>query len=451
MASLALASCNGDYDDWASPQAYSEKNAVAKYSVSFAAGPDADATMDKADEDGMVRLVTLSSPDTAVTGFSVKEFTVNGETVDATTSGNYILASANDLQNLVCEQNKSRAAVARPLDIKANVTLNLASGDAVTTDVTGEVSATFTPPATPSIDPKGYYMLGNISGNGWDVTSPVWMTQVSDGVYQATVTTTGTESNWFKFYCGSLTGDWSSANQGQMGCLTNGDNSSEGFIVYTGDTWGEVQTPVISGTGTWIVRLDMNNLRYSVTSPVLYVAGNANGWNQIEPLAGDDDGIKFSGFAYLDGNGFKFCTQKDWNGTNYGQDFNTAGDAANWALPSGYSASYYKIDIDLSASSMNLTPISTIGVIGDATADGWNSDQDMTYNSTEHCWEISNISLKAGTFKFRANDGWDINWGGTVDNLTQGGKNVAVDAAGTYDIKLYAWADGYAYCTLTKK
>lgn len=82
--------------------------------------------------------------------------------------------------------------------------------------------------------------------------------------------------------------------------------------------------------------------------------------------------------------------------------------------------------------------------------DGWNSDQAMTYNKAERCWEIKNLSLTNGTIKFRANNDWAINWGGTAGNLTQSGDNIAV-SAGTYDIKLYAWADGFAKCTLTKK
>ena len=49
--------------------------------------------------------------------------------------------------------------------------------------------------------------------------------------------------------------------------------------------------------------------------------------------------------------------------------------------------------------------------------------------------------------KFRANDDWAINWGGTLDALTQGGANITV-AAGTYDIQLFAWCDGKAYATL---
>ena len=53
--------------------------------------------------------------------------------------------------------------------------------------------------------------------------------------------------------------------------------------------------------------------------------------------------------------------------------------------------------------------------------------------------------------KFRANDNWDISWGGELDNLTtKNGGNITVEA-GTYDIKLYAWAEGFAKCVLTKK
>lgn len=58
--------------------------------------------------------------------------------------------------------------------------------------------------------------------------------------------------------------------------------------------------------------------------------------------------------------------------------------------------------------------------------------------------------MTAGEIKFRANDDWAINWGGDVNALTQGGGNIAVEE-GTYDIKLYPWADGYAKCEMTKK
>lgn len=452
MASLALASCAGDYDDWANPQANEQEASAAKYGVTFANGSEAEGSM--ADEDGIINLVTVNSTDANVSGFTLQDFKVNGVAVNGTMVGNSVQVSASELEKLVCEQNKSRASVARDLKVETQVSINLASGDAVSITTKGETTGKFTPTATPQLDEKGYYMLGQVNGNEWDAKSPVWMNKISDGVYQLKVTTTA-DKNWFKFYAGSnfVSNDWDSINKGALGCKENGSEDTFGYILYNGDSWGELQTPVIPGAGTWIVTLDMNNLTYTVGKPVLYMAGDANGWNQIDVLNGDD-GVHFTGYMYLNQNGFKFCTQPNWDGTNYGADFNTAGDAANITMTEP--AGYYKVDVDLSAKTYTLIPITTIGIIGSASPNGWDSDVDMTYvpynAETKELgyWEAKDITLASGEIKFRANDDWAINWGGDTNALTQGGDNISVEA-GTYDIKLYAWANGYAKCELIKK
>lgn len=452
MASLALASCAGDYDDWANPQANEQEASAAKYGVTFANGSEAEGSM--ADEDGIINLVTVNSSDANVTGFTLQDFKVNGVAVNGTMVGNNVQVSASELEKLVCDQNKSRASVARDLKVETQVSINLASGDAVSITTKGETTGKFTPTATPQLDEKGYYMLGQVNGNEWDATAPVWMNKISDGVYQLKVTTTA-DKNWFKFYAGSnyVKGDWDSINKGALGCKENGSEDAFGYILYDGDSWGVLQTPVIPGAGTWIVTLDMNNLTYTVGKPVLYMAGDANGWATNDYLAGED-GVHFTGFMYLNQNGFKFCTQPEWKGTNYGADFNTAPDAANITMTED--AGYYKVDVDLESKSYVLTPIKTIGIIGSASPNGWDSDVDMTYvpyNAETKAlgyWEAKDITLASGEIKFRANDDWAINWGGDVNALTQGGGNISVDA-GTYDIKLYAWANGYAKCELIKK
>ena len=452
MASLALASCAGDYDDWANPQANEQEASAAKYGVTFANGSEAEGSM--ADEDGIINLVTVNSTDANVSGFTLKDLKVNGVAVNGTMIGNSVQVSASELEKLVCEQNKSRASVARDLKVETQVSINLASGDAVSITNKGETTGKFTPTATPQLDEKGYYMLGQVNGNEWDAKSPVWMNKISDGVYQLKVTTTA-DKNWFKFYAGSnfVSNDWDSINKGALGCKENGSEEAFGYILYNGDSWGELQTPVIPGAGTWIVTLDMNNLTYTVGKPVLYMAGDANGWDQIDVLNGDD-GVHFTGYMYLNQNGFKFCTQPNWDGTNYGADFNTAGDAANITMTEP--AGYYKVDVDLSAKTYTLIPITTIGIIGSASPNGWDSDVDMTYvpynAETKELgyWEAKDITLASGEIKFRANDDWAINWGGDTNALTQGGDNISVEA-GTYDIKLYAWANGYAKCELIKK
>lgn len=452
MASLALASCAGDYDDWANPQANEKEASAAKYGVTFANGSEAEGSM--ADEDGIINLVTVNSTDANVSGFTLKDLKVNGVAVNGTMIGNSVQVSASELEKLVCEQNKSRASVARDLKVETQVSINLASGDAVSITNKGETTGKFTPTATPQLDKKGYYMLGQVNGNEWDAKSPVWMNKISDGVYQLKVTTTA-DKNWFKFYAGSkfVSNDWTSIDAGALGCKENGSEDAFGYILYNGDSWGKLQTPVIPGAGTWIVTLDMNNLTYTVGKPVLYMAGDANGWATNDYLAGED-GVHFTGFMYLNQNGFKFCTQPEWKGTNYGANFDTAKNAANITMTE--EASYYKVDVDLESKSYVLTPITTIGIIGSASPNGWDSDVDMTYvpynAETKELgyWEAKNITLASGEIKFRANDDWAINWGGDVNALIQGGDNISVDA-GTYDIKLYAWANGYAKCELIKK
>lgn len=447
LASVSLASCNGDYDDWANPQTNPQEASAAKYGITFTAGPEAECNMP--DEDGVINLVTVNSTDADVTGYTLKDLKVNGEAIKGEINGNSIQVDATELEKILCSQNKSRASVARDINVESKVSVNLASGDAVAINTVGTTTAKLKPSPTPDIDANGYYMLGEVNGNNWDPKNPVWMNKVSDGVYQLKVTTKK-DKNYFKFYEGSKfeSGNWDVINTGVMGCEKDGSEDASGTIYYTGDSWGTPQTMVIAGTGTWIVTLDMNNLSYSVGKPILYMAGDANGWKQIDVL-NSEDGVNFTGYMYLNQNGFKFSTQPNWDGTNYGADFDTAPNAGNIVITEP--AGFYQVDVNLSAKSYTLTPF-TIGIIGNATPKGWDGDTNMTYNPEERCWELKDVTLKDGEMKFRHTNDWNLSWGGELDNLTtQNGPNIAV-AAGTYDIKLVVnWAEGTAKCEMTKK
>ncbi|EKC53273.1 lipoprotein, partial [human gut metagenome] len=191
-------------------------------------------------------------------------------------------------------------------------------------------------------------------------------------------------------------------------------------------------------------------------APELYMKGDANGWDGYDYLAGD--GVHFTGFMYLNQNGFKFTTAPDWSGTGYGENFSTAPDAGNIVMTEP--AGYYKVDVDLSAKTYTLTSITSIGIIGSAAPNGWDSDVDLTYvpynkeTKEGRYWEAKNIKLKAGECKFRANDAWDMQWGFDGDKFVfsnNAPQKQFVPEAGTYDIKLYAWANGYAKCEFTKK
>ena len=447
LASVSLASCNGDYDDWAQPQHNPQEASAAKYGITFTAGPEAECNMP--DEDGVINLVTVNSTDANVTGYTLKDLKVNGEAIKGEAVGNNIQVNATELEKILCKQNKTRASVASNIKVESKVSVNLASGDAVAINTVGETTGKITTSPTPAIDAKGYYMLGKVNGNGWDATKPVWMTKVSDGVYQLKVTTEE-DKNYFKFYEGSKwdkSGNWDVINKGVLGCEKDGCDDASGTIYYTGDSWGTPQTMVIAGAGTWIVTLDMNNLTYTVGKPILYMAGDANGWKQIDVL-NSEDGVNFKGYMYLNQNGFKFCSQPNWDGTNYGGAF--FGESEDNIMMT-QEAGFYQVDVDLSAKTYTLTPF-TIGIIGSATPKGWDGDTNMTYNPEERCWELKDVTLTDGEMKFRHTNDWSLSWGGELDNLTtQNGPNIAV-AAGTYDIKLKVnWAEGTAKCEMTKK
>ena len=175
----------------------------------------------------------------------------------------------------------------------------------------------------------------------------------------------------------------------------------------------------------------------------LYMSGDANGWSFSNPLYSAAGDGKYTGFMYLNQNGFKFATQQDRNGTDYGTGLVEKGSNIVMTEPAGF----YKVDVDLTSQALTYTAINRVGVIGSATAGGWDSDQAMTYNAAEKCWEIKGITLTEGEMKFRANNAWELDWGGSLADITYKGGNIKV-AAGKYNIKLYLLCDTKSSCTM---
>ena len=106
---------------------------------------------------------------------------------------------------------------------------------------------------------------------------------------------------------------------------------------------------------------------------------------------------------------------------------------------------YYQVKADLN----NLVSTFTAtdwGLIGDGTAGGWDTDEDMTYDPVSDTWSIT-TDLVAGSIKFRANDDWAINYGDPLGNgkLAQDGDNISVAAAGNYTITMDLSGAIYTY------
>lgn len=481
FAALGLASCSEDYDDWANPQSYGQDAAAAKYGLSFAAGSEITSTLP--DADGLVHLVTVSTTDTTVSGYTIKTLTINGTDVTGSMVGNDICVDAATLEKLVEKENDSRAAVARPIEVKANVSMNLDNGDAVTTETVADFKGSVTPQPTPAIDEKGYYILGAVAENivvdaegnphDWQPSKPVHMTANGDGTFTVHVTTTSDADNYFKFYSGShySAKDWDVVNAGQIGCQTNGDASRHNFAVYQGDPLytGGVQTPVIHGAGEWDVTLDMNNLTYTISPAegMFYITGNPNGWstNPINTMFYAEGNNIYSYTTYWKGAwDLKFWKQKDlgnWDnayGTAKDGDGSESGSLVNAKAQAFQSpaAGYYTLTINMQDNTYSWTKIenqnptvyTNVSLIGDFNS--WGGDVDLEKlpaidGNDSHNWYVRYTVPKEGGLKFRANHGWDISWGvadadqnteiGDTYHLTPGTQNIKVPA-GTYDFYL---------------
>ena len=471
MASLALASCAGDYDDWASPQTNEEETANEKYVSTSCSGPD-DGIVLPANKDTLfLHTIAPFDKNSGITGFSVRKLLVDGQELKAfTTPGKptlimenteYLSVLTSDFVNLLRDIKKSRAYKTYDVNLKIDYAANLENGDAVTLP-TYDILFGVVTPKTPAEDPKGYYLLGQ--WQNWDATNPTWMENNGDGTYTATVTT-GDGDNWFKFYQGShfVSGDWDSINKGAMGCAVNGDNSLFNYVVWPNDPeLGEVQTPVISGGGTFEITLDVINYTYTVkrAEARYYVVGTPQGWS--------DKDMSCMFYAH-GGNIYSYTTKwsgawdlKVWDSKNFGNwdnawgttvdgDGSASGSLINKdskSFQSPTKGEYYTLTINMNDNTYSweaVTPsaeYTSVSLIGDFN--GWGGDIDLQQlEKAPHNW-YGRVTIESdGGLKFRANHDWATSWGtsdketpiGEVYYLAPGSDNINVPA-GTYDFYL---------------
>lgn len=149
---------------------------------------------------------------------------------------------------------------------------------------------------------------------------------------------------------------------------------------------------------------------------------------KIESALGDG---KYTGFVKLDVT--KAFTLKDPD-ANIVYGANGAALAVNGPAITAGANGWHKLNADTQALTYSSDPY-MVGLVGSATPNGWGSpDQKMDYNAQTGTWYIT-IDLVAGDIKFRLNDGWAWNLGGTTDNLVHNGANIPV-TAGNYTISL---------------
>jgi hypothetical protein len=95
---------------------------------------------------------------------------------------------------------------------------------------------------------------------------------------------------------------------------------------------------------------------------------------------------------------------------------------------------WYNLSADINALTYKMDAY-MIGLVGSATPNGWNApDSKMDYDAATGTWKIT-ITLIDGMIKFRLNDGWNWNLGGTPDKLVVDASDIPI-TAGNYTIVL---------------
>lgn len=461
LAGLFMGSCSEDFKDWADPQTNPQEDAITIPGFTATAAQAIDFASVTTDSVNTFSLSSAALPEGFTLGNARIELTPQGVENATKTTVNTSLDGKGAVADLasVVESAYGKRPTARTFDAQVYVNA-IKEGQAVLIDA-GKINLVMTPKA-PFID-AAYYLVGDMfttdDVNGWNTISDKQKFKHSDKdvyedpIFTITFETTKADQYWKIIPKTNVdAGNTDASAAGVVGPKVDGEDSMTGSL-----TNGDAKAGKIAKAGKYKLTLNMMDYTYTIEeAPELYMKGDANGWDGYDYLAGD--GVHFTGFMYLNQNGFKFTTAPDWSGTGYGENFSTAPDAGNIVMTEP--AGYYKVDVDLSAKTYTLTPITSIGIIGSAAPNGWDSDVDLTYvpynkeTKEGRYWEAKNIKLKAGECKFRANDAWDMQWGFDGDKFVfsnNAPQKQFVPEAGTYDIKLYAWANGYAKCEFTKK
>lgn len=240
-------------------------------------------------------------------------------------------------------------------------------------------------------------------------------------------------------YMANATNNWKFATQPNWDGPNYGGTVAAGILDPSGDNY---QVPA----GFYKLNANPATMTFTAVATVWGVIGDATpgGWGDETALTYVPETKLWSGGIHLTANSFKFRANHDW-GFNYGSTdkLNLVPGGDN--IPVAVEADYF-IKLDLSKPLEYTYSAHHWGLIGSATPDGWNSDQNMTWDGS--AMSIT-VNLIAGQIKFRADDDWGYNLGGDINALTEGGNNIDIATDGNYTIRLFL-SGVTPYCTITK-
>lgn len=455
---MSMVSCTEDYTDWGNPQSNPQEEAVSfgKGSVTPVDVINlADVKTEK------VKVASIVAPTSSNASYTpTYKINIGGRAFDIDAEGNMAKA---DLVNYIVDKFGKRPT---ERDIDATLDAWVSNGATAVKMATSETFQVKAIPEAPFID-AAYYLVGDMfttdDVDGWNTISDKQTFKHSDKdvyedpIFTITFETTKADQYWKIIPKANVdAGNTDASAAGVVGPKVDGEDSMTGSL-----TNGDAKAGKIAKAGKYKLTLNMMDYTYTFEEvkydPFIYFIGATDGWkNSDQKLALVDEakGV-YTGYVYVadpNGAGLQFKFQRvagSWDNEINAGTFNTFSDAAttneNGNIGVNAGEGVYYFDVNLGEGTIKATKVETMGIMGQFN--GWSSDAVMAWNAEEYCFEATNVGVTADGWKFRVNGGWDINLGGSLNNLTAGGDNITV-AGNT--VKLYPTrkTNDNIYCTV---
>lgn len=451
---MSMVSCTEDYTDWGTPQSNPQEEAVSfgKGSVTPVDVINlADVKTEK------VKVASIVAPTSSNASYTpTYKINIGGRAFDIDAEGNMAKA---DLVNYIVDKFGKRPT---ERDIDATLDAWVSNGATAVKMATSETFQVKAIPEAPVIE-EGYYLVGDMfttdDVDGWTKEVAKAFNHSDKDVYEDPVFTVSFETTkadqyWKIIPKKNIDADdlWAA---GVVGPKVDDDDSMTGAL-----TNGDAKVGKIAKAGKYKLTINMMDYTYTIEEvnydPFIYFIGSTDGWKSSDQklaLVDEAKGV-YTGYVYVadpNGAGLQFKFQRvagSWdNEINAGAFVSFGGAATNENGNIGVNAGegVYYFDVNLSEGTITATKVETMGMIGGFN--NWDGDAVMTWNAEEYCFEATNVGVTADGWKFRVNGGWDINLGGSLNNLTAGGDNITV-AGNT--VKLYPTrkTNDNIYCTV---
>ena len=456
---MSMVSCTEDYTDWGNPQTNPQEEAVA-FGKGSVTPVDVINLADVATE--KVKVASIVAPTSSDAAYTpTYKINIGGQAFDIDAEGNMAKA---DLVNYIVDKFGKRPT---ERDIDATLDAWVSNGATAIKMATSETFQVKAIPEAPVIE-EGYYLVGDMffktkDQNGWTKEDAKAFKHsdkdvYDDPVFTITFETTKADQYWKIIPKKNIDADdlWAA---GVVGPKVDGDASMTGAL-----TNGDAKAGKIAKAGKYKLTINMMDYSYTLEEvnydPFIYFIGSTDGWQSYDQklaLVDDAKGV-YTGFVYIadpNGAGFEFKFQRkpnSWDNAIGASNFVTFKGAAidpqngnNLGVNGGVGV--YYIDAKLSEGTIEATKVETMGLIGKFQEWDETKDVPMTWNAEEYCFEVTNAGVTTDGWKFRMNKKWDVNLGGSLNNLTAGGNDIKV-AGNT--IKLYPTrkTNDNIYCTV---